>query len=184
MEPTLNGKTFALLIGISRYQNSAIPPLHFADRDAESFRDYLMSARGGALSSQQLQLLLNENATRERIENGIANLVRGKGNRENTLIVFVAAHGTMLCTRASGAIDSTNVACDGQTQQPFILTFDADPSDGKTDGHPDGGFSRPGYRAGSRFRKSAGVRRCLSRRANRSVASPNTVIFPRARFLF
>lgn len=131
---TLKGKTYALLIGISRYRNDAISALHFADKDAESFRDYLMSPRGGELASDQIELIRNEAATRERIEKAIGDLVRGKANHENTLIVFVAAHGAMLCTRASPDESAARISCDANAEQPFILTFDSDPSEGKTSG--------------------------------------------------
>ncbi len=138
--PPLTGETYALLIGISHYDNGGIPALHFADKDAELFRDYLLSPRGGQLKPAQIQLLLNGDATRERIENGIARLVRGKANRNSTLIVFVAAHGTMLCAHSSGSIDTKALQCEEQAEQPFILTFDSDPSDGKTTGISMGAF--------------------------------------------
>jgi tetratricopeptide (TPR) repeat protein len=130
------GKTYALLIGISEYGSKRINRLHWADKDAETFRDYLTSPRGGKLSPDQVQLLLNEKATRDGIEKAISDLVRGKASRNNTLIIFVAAHGTLLCTHASVAETAALTTCNSGAEQPFILTFDSDPDEGKTTGVP------------------------------------------------
>lgn len=129
------GKTYALLIGISKYGSKRINPLHWADKDAETFRDYLTSSRGGKLSADQVQLLLNESATRDGIEKAISDLVRGKANRNNTLIIFVAAHGALLCTHAA-VTPAALATCNSGAEQPFILTFDSDPDEGKTTGIP------------------------------------------------
>lgn len=130
------GKTYALLIGISQYASKRINPLHWADKDAEAFRDYLTSARGGKLNPDQVQLLLNEKATRDGIEKAISDLVRGKSSRNNTLIVFVAAHGALLCTHAAVNAAAAATTCNNGAEQPFILTFDSDPDEGKTTGVP------------------------------------------------
>jgi hypothetical protein len=77
VEPTASrfdaskGKTYALLIGISEYGSKRINPLHWADKDAEAFGDYLTSARGGKLNPDRVQLLRNEKATRDGIEKAI-----------------------------------------------------------------------------------------------------------------
>jgi tetratricopeptide (TPR) repeat protein len=130
------GTTYALLIGISKYESKRINPLHWADKDAETFRDYLTSSRGGKLSPDQVQLLLNENATRDGIEKAISDLVRGKASRNNTLIIFVAAHGALLCTHAAVTPAAALATCTSGAEQPFILTFDSDPDEGKTTGIP------------------------------------------------
>jgi tetratricopeptide (TPR) repeat protein len=130
------GKTYALLIGISEYESKRINPLHWADKDAEAFRDYLTSARGGKLNPDQVELLLNQKATRDGIEKAISDLVRGKANRNNTLIIFVAAHGALLCTHAAVSAAAAVTTCNSGAEEPFILTFDTDPDEGKTTGVP------------------------------------------------
>jgi uncharacterized caspase-like protein len=55
------GKTWAVVIGISDYKN--ITDLNYADRDAQAFYDYLVHAQGGPmLALSQTRLLLNKNA--------------------------------------------------------------------------------------------------------------------------
>src|ERR1700730_5506361 len=60
------GKTYALLIGVSRYkQDPPVTSLQFADKDAETFADLLrMPIAGGLRDPDQIKLLTNERATR------------------------------------------------------------------------------------------------------------------------
>ncbi len=130
------GKSYALLIGISRYESDKIPPLHFADQDAKTFEQYLKSARGGRLPSEQVKLLLNNEATRDGIEGGLAELIRGKANCSNTLIVFIAAHGMLGCTQTATGGAGAVADCDSNMATPYILTYDSDFSEAKTSGIP------------------------------------------------
>ena len=41
------GATYAVVIGISDYQDPQIPDLRFADKDAEAFANFLHSPAGG-----------------------------------------------------------------------------------------------------------------------------------------
>ncbi|MGB5024047.1 MAG: hypothetical protein WBO44_01800, partial [Saprospiraceae bacterium] len=59
----LSTKTYAVVVGISDYQDPAIPDLRFADKDAEAFANYLRSNAGGKLDGDHLKVLLNEKAT-------------------------------------------------------------------------------------------------------------------------
>ncbi len=58
-----SGETYAVVVGISDYQDEAIPDLRFADKDAEAFAAFLQSPAGGALDEGHLKVLLNEQAT-------------------------------------------------------------------------------------------------------------------------
>lgn len=55
--------TYALVVGISDYQDPGIPDLRFADKDAEAFANYLRSKAGGSLDNDHLKVLLNQDAT-------------------------------------------------------------------------------------------------------------------------
>ena len=54
---------YAVVVGISDYQDPAIPDLRFADKDAEAFANYLRSDAGGNLDNDHLKVLINEQAT-------------------------------------------------------------------------------------------------------------------------
>ncbi|HRG69917.1 MAG TPA: hypothetical protein PLS73_13795, partial [Saprospiraceae bacterium] len=48
------GEVYAVVVGISDYQDPAIPDLRFADKDAEAFANYLRSDAGGKLDGDHL----------------------------------------------------------------------------------------------------------------------------------
>ena len=50
------GKTYAVIIGISQYENAGIDPLDYAHRDAEVFADFLKSKSGGAVPEENIVL--------------------------------------------------------------------------------------------------------------------------------
>ena len=60
---TQNSTTYAVVVGISDYQDEDIPDLRFADKDAEAFAGFLQSPAGGSLDEDHLKVLLNEQAT-------------------------------------------------------------------------------------------------------------------------
>jgi tetratricopeptide (TPR) repeat protein len=125
----LKGKIYALLIGISHYQHDPpIPSLQFADKDAETFRDLLKKPVGGGLDDSQIRLLTNQKATREGINDAVTNFAERNASPDNTLILFVAAHGVYL---------KTEVTDTGKTieSDPYILTYDSNTQDPKVTGY-------------------------------------------------
>lgn len=56
-------KTYALVVGISQYQNPSIPRLTYADKDATLFAEWLQSKAGGSVPGYRINLFTNENAT-------------------------------------------------------------------------------------------------------------------------
>ena len=112
-ETPAGGKSFALLVGISDYQDPSIKPLRFAHEDAILFQQHLQSPRGGALANENVQLLINEQATAAGIRTAIETLLKTVAGPEDTVLVFFASHGTV----------------DPETRQGFIVTYDSDPQD-------------------------------------------------------
>jgi tetratricopeptide (TPR) repeat protein len=128
-------KTFALLIGISHYQNQNwVHDLDYADQDAILFQQFLMSPRGGGLvPDENLTILLNEDATQENIRSHLTTLAHGKGSGQNTLIIFIAAHGRYVCVDKGGS-PKINRDCQvgAATEMPYLLTYDSSPEEPKT----------------------------------------------------
>jgi tetratricopeptide (TPR) repeat protein len=107
-----DAKTFALLVGISKYQK--LPQdlqLQFADADAKTFAQHLASARGGAIPMDQMTVLNNENATTAALRNAFQTLLKNRAGKKDTIFILIAAHGTI----------------DGKGA--YILTYDSDPQD-------------------------------------------------------
>ena len=104
------GKTWALLIGISQYQK--LPHdlwLQYPDADAEQFRQFLASPRGGAVPAAQTLLLTNAQATTIAIRQALKTFLKDRPGPNDTVYVLIAGHGT---------VDSTGA---------YILTSDSDP---------------------------------------------------------
>ncbi len=86
------GNTYALIVGISDYQQPLITDLRFAHRDAAEFSNFLMSKAGGAVPQENIRLLTNEQAT-------VANIYIAKKwletvAQQNDLVYFYfAGHG-------------------------------------------------------------------------------------------
>jgi tetratricopeptide (TPR) repeat protein len=90
------GKTFALVVGISKYPHlKSEEQLQFAHRDAAVFADFLRSPRGGALPEEQIRTLTNEQATTAATRNSIASFLRARAGKQDTVILFIAAHGVV-----------------------------------------------------------------------------------------
>lgn len=125
------GKTFALLIGISEYPpESPFKSLQYAHADAEAFADFLRSPRGGSLAEDQIRLLINSQATRDGIDSAVRTFVDRAAGKQNTLILFIAGHADFLVTEkdpATGAVVN---------REPYIMTADVYRQDVKSTGYP------------------------------------------------
>jgi len=84
---------YAVVIGISHYRDSKIPNLQFADRDAESVREFLLDPKGGGVPSENLLFLENENATFAQIHSALFDFLTKPGP-DDLVIVYFAGHGT------------------------------------------------------------------------------------------
>jgi protein O-mannosyl-transferase len=84
--------TWAVVIGISDYQDPDIPDLRFAHRDAEAFANFLRSPAGGSLSGDQLQVLTNQNATAGRIAEALDALLE-QTKEGDQVIIYFSGHG-------------------------------------------------------------------------------------------
>ena len=84
--------TRAVVIGISDYQDPDIPDLQFADRDAEAFTAWLLSPAGGSLPAENIQLLLNENATQGRVAMALTALYK-QSEEGDLAIIYFSGHG-------------------------------------------------------------------------------------------
>ena len=86
------GKSFAVVIGISDYQEEGIHDLNYADKDAEAFADFLRSPAGGSLDQDHLQLLTNKNATAGQVAAALDWLLEQTKEGDQVTIYF-SGHG-------------------------------------------------------------------------------------------
>lgn len=86
------GNTFALVVGISDYQDADIKDLRYAHIDANVFAAFLRSKAGGSLDSQHIRLLTNEQATLAGLQSGFNWLLK-KANKGDRAIIYFSGHG-------------------------------------------------------------------------------------------
>jgi WD40 repeat protein len=80
-----------LSIGISDYKDRNLS-LRYADRDAQAFADAWESQLGPVYQNIDKTLLLNEEATADRIQDAMRNLAEKVGERD-VAVIFISAHG-------------------------------------------------------------------------------------------
>ncbi len=84
--------TYVVVVGISDYQDKDIPDLLFADKDAETFANFLRSPAGGALDGDHIQVLTNSQATAGRIAEALDALIE-KSKKDDQVIIYFSGHG-------------------------------------------------------------------------------------------
>lgn len=84
---------YAVIIGISEYRDDNIPDLNFADNDAKAFYNYLVDANGSGFDRDNVELLINKDATTRNIRKAFAQFLR-KAQEQDTVYIFLACHGS------------------------------------------------------------------------------------------
>ncbi len=95
-EPDLReelGHRYAVVVGISRYADPDIPPLRYADKDAEAIHAFLTSEHVGLDGYDEVRLLLNEEATYLNLNSALFSFLQ-RSTPADQVVVFMAAHGT------------------------------------------------------------------------------------------
>ncbi len=88
------GNTYAVIAGISKYENAGITQLDFAHKDAQVFADYLKSKAGGSVPEDNIRLLLNENATYAAIYDAL-NWLLETCQKDDLVYFYFSGHGDM-----------------------------------------------------------------------------------------
>ncbi len=84
--------TYAVVVGISDYQDKDIPDLRFADKDAEAFANWLKLPAGGSVPVENVQLLTNHKATAGNIIAALTGLVEYSKPGDRVVFSF-SGHG-------------------------------------------------------------------------------------------
>lgn len=103
------GQSWAVIIGINRYQSPMVPRLNFAVADARAVADALP---GLGFSKEKTIVLENNQATKAAIERALYGSI-GQMGKEDRLFVFFAGHGEEQTIRGG--------------KEGYLLPFDADP---------------------------------------------------------
>ena len=113
-QPSALAKTYALVVGISGYQDAAIPKLNYADKDASLFAQWLQSKAGGSVPGYHIKLLTNENASIAAIYAAL-NWLQDMAGRDDIVYLYFSGHGDM-------EIDSASIS------KGYLLAYNSPPN--------------------------------------------------------
>ena len=125
-------RTWAVVVGVSQYDNASVRSLKYADRDARAFAEFLMDPAGGATPRERIFLLTSpekdptgqstlvadRKPTYENIRYALGEFV-SKASSDDRMILFIAGHGA------------------GDTAKNlYLLACDTDPAQLRVNGYP------------------------------------------------
>jgi len=91
--PSINraqGKVWAVIIGVAAYDH--MPVLRYTDDDAYRIYAFLKSPEGGALDDRQIRILIDEDATKQKIVDAM-NETFGKAGPNDLVLLYFSGHG-------------------------------------------------------------------------------------------
>ena len=91
--PTAFSRRWAVVIGVSNYQDTRIPSLRYASTDAQAFYDWAVSPSGGKYAPSRVKLLVNKQATCKNIKDALFVWLK-QALAEDTVTIYFAGHGS------------------------------------------------------------------------------------------
>ena len=83
-------KIWAVIIGVASYGH--MPTLKYTDDDAYRIYAFLRSPEGGALSEDQISIMIDEEATKKNILNNM-DLIFSKAGEKDLIVLYFSGHG-------------------------------------------------------------------------------------------
>src|SRR5262249_23702266 len=87
-----SGRTFALLVGVSKYLKPELN-LQYAHADAIAFSKLLQRPQNGPVLADDILLLTDEKATTSAIRLGFQEFLGRRAGKDDTVVILVAGHG-------------------------------------------------------------------------------------------
>lgn len=104
-------RIYAIIIGIGNYLDERIPPLPFAENDAQGFYDVLIDDRYGKIPHEQVKLLLSQDATYRNIKNIIGTWARRQATEQDSVIIYYVGYTAF------------------EDEEFYLVTYEADSQD-------------------------------------------------------
>jgi hypothetical protein len=92
---------WALVIGISRFSDPAVPHLNFTTADASAFAAELTDPAIGRFTPDHVHVLTDEQATTKNIKENL-NWIARQAQQDDLVIIYVATHGTPRTSDSAG----------------------------------------------------------------------------------
>jgi tetratricopeptide (TPR) repeat protein/uncharacterized caspase-like protein len=119
-QTTPQGKTVALVIGVSKYQKlGGGQQLQFADRDASLIADAL---KKGGVDAANLRLLAAQEATIAAVKSALGNWLARTAGTDDTVIIFFSGHGFFEQEFGEAYL----LAADSDVKEPFATALSLD----------------------------------------------------------
>lgn len=83
---------YGIVVGITAYRDSGVPQVTYGRKDAEKVLDYFENVCG--VPPENTWKLLDDDATRDDIEELLGTTVPGRVNANSTVYIYFAGHGT------------------------------------------------------------------------------------------
>ncbi len=83
-------RTYAVIVGVARYLH--MQSLNFTDDDAYKMYAFLKSPEGGAIPDEQMAILIDESATKEKITRKLKEIF-SKANENDMILFYFSGHG-------------------------------------------------------------------------------------------
>jgi len=104
---------WAVIIGISNYQDSKIPSLRYAAADANIFYKWIISPKGGKYAPSRVKLMINNEATNTNIKKALFGWLK-QVLEEDMVVIYFAGHGS----------PDTPSASNSNNNNLFLLPYD------------------------------------------------------------
>jgi uncharacterized caspase-like protein len=86
------GHRWAVVIGVSEYQDNRIPGLRYGERDAQTLYQWLTAADGGRFAPDDTKLLLGREATLRNMKEALNEWLR-RAQPEDLVLIYFSGHG-------------------------------------------------------------------------------------------
>ena len=83
---------YAVIIGIAQYEDNRLN-LNYTENDARGLYDLLTDPQYGGVPKENIQLLLNEDATDRKIKRAIGKWLARQTGEDDTVIIYYSGHG-------------------------------------------------------------------------------------------
>ncbi|MCX7737155.1 MAG: caspase family protein [Candidatus Kapabacteria bacterium] len=109
-------KIWAIVVGISKYNHNK--SLRYTKDDAYRFYAFLKSPEGGALPDKQIKLLIDEDATKQKILSSMRQIYSQAG-KNDVIMMYFAGHGVNGAFLAFDGYDHDNLVPHGEVNRIF-----------------------------------------------------------------
>ncbi|HEY1755503.1 MAG TPA: tetratricopeptide repeat protein [Bryobacteraceae bacterium] len=86
-------RSYAVVVGIAKYEDAKVRPLEFSDRDAESIYSILISPEGGNFHAENVHKLIGPKATLANIKQELEVWLPSVAKDNDRVLVYFAGHG-------------------------------------------------------------------------------------------